>query len=35
MIGRGGTQVWEYANGKRRAPVTVETPLEYLAKGAG
>jgi hypothetical protein len=33
LIGKCRTQVWEYANGKRAIPTTVEKLMEQLAKG--
>ena len=33
MIGKCRRQVWEYANGKRRVPVTVQKLMQHPAKG--
>lgn len=32
MIGKGRTQVWEYATGEREVPATVEKLMKLLAK---
>ncbi|QEH36471.1 hypothetical protein OJF2_50350 [Aquisphaera giovannonii] len=32
MIGKGRTQVWEYASGRRPVPATVEKLMRQLAK---